>query len=286
MKLGISSYSFKNVMNTEGLSYIDICDKAKAMGFEGIEFSGIETEKYSHGESDLECAVNIAKHCKEIGLEVINFAVGANFLNEDKEAEMKKLFHSVDLAEALGAPVMRHDVCYKLPKKHLYNWEDAMEEMAPYIRRVTEYAASKGIRTCTENHGYIFQAPNRVEALIRAVGSENYGWLCDMGNFLCADADPLKSVAIAAPYTFHVHAKDFIFKSAAEGKPDGFVTTTGGNFLRGTVLGHGIVPVKECIGILKKAGYDGWLSLEFEGLEDNITAIELGYAYLRKHAAE
>ena len=91
MKLGISSYSFKNVMNTEGLSYIDICDKAKAMGFEGIEFSGIETEKYSHGESDLECAVNIAKHCKEIGLEVINFAVGANFLNEDKGCELLEL---------------------------------------------------------------------------------------------------------------------------------------------------------------------------------------------------
>ena len=207
-------------------------------------------------------------------------------LNADKETEVEKLFHSVDLAEALGAPVMRHDVCYKLPKKPLYNWEDAKEEMAPYIRRVTEYAKSKGIRTCTENHGQIFQAPERVEALIRAVGNENYGWLCDIGNFLCADAEPLRSVAIAAPYSFHVHAKDFLFKSAAEGQPEGFYTTLGGNFLRGTILGHGIVPVKECIGILKKAGYDGWLSLEFEGLEDNLSALEMGYRYLKSATKE
>ena len=281
MKIGVSSYSFKKAMDKDGLTYIDICDKAKEMGFEGIEFSGIDTAKYSHGEDDIECAKNIAEHCREIGLEVINFAVGANFLADDIDAELKKIFHCVDIAEALGAPVMRHDICSKLPAKHLYNWENAKEDIAPYIRRVTEYAASKGIRTCSENHGLIFQAPERVEALIREVGSENYGWLCDIGNFLCADADPLRSVAIAAPYTFHAHVKDFLFKPAELGKPESFFVTKSGNFLRGTILGHGIVPVKECIGLLKKAGYDGWVSLEFEGLEDNMKALEMGYRYLK-----
>ena len=42
--------------------------------------------------------------------------------------------------------------------------------------------------------------------------SPNYGWLVDMGNFLCADDLPVHAVPIAAPYAFHVHVKDFLYK--------------------------------------------------------------------------
>ena len=286
MKIGVSSYSFSRLMKEKGMTYIEVCDKARELGFEGIEFSGMEPEKYSHGESDIECARAIRAHCEEIGLEIINFCTGANFLADDIEAEVARVCHCVDIAEALGAPCMRHDVCSKLPAKHLYNWQDAVVDMVPHIRRVAEYAASKGIRTCTENHGHIFQAPERVEALIRAVGHENYGWLCDIGNFLCADVDPLHAVPVAARYIFHAHAKDFLFKSAKEKKPNGYFDTLGGNHIRGTIIGHGIVPVGACVGLLKKAGYDGWLSIEFEGLEENINALALGLEFLRGVVAE
>lgn len=278
MKVGVSSYSFRKYALATGASYFDICDKAKEIGFDGIEFTDLE------GENPIELGKQIREHCAKIGLEIIAYAVGGNFLAEDPEAEIQRLCGCVDVAEALGAPLMRHDVCYALPKKHLYSWRDATEEMAPRIRRVTEYAAAKGIRTCTENHGFIFQDPARVEALILKVGHENYGWLCDMGNFLCADADPVKAVAIAAPYTFHVHAKDFLFKPGTQDEADGFFNTTGKNWIRGTAVGHGVVPVDQCIKILKGTGYDAYLSLEFEGMEECIPAIETGYRYLRKHA--
>jgi len=287
MKIGVSSYSFNKYMKaTEGITYLDVCRMAKEMGYDGIEFIGLDTEKYSHGESAVECAAEIRKYCEEIGLEIIAYAVGANLLADNIEEEIEKLCACVDVAAALGAPLMRHDVCSKLPEKPLYNWRDALNDMVPSIRRVTEYAKSKGIRTCTENHGKIFQAPERVEELIRTVGNENYGWLCDIGNFLCADVDPLKAVAVAAPYAIHVHAKDFIFKSAVEERPEGFFDTLAGNHLRGTVLGHGIVPVAACIKLLQTAGYNGWLSLEFEGLEDNLTAVKMGHDYLRAHTAK
>lgn len=48
-------------------------------------------------------------------------------------------------------------------------------------------------------------------------------------------------------------------------------------------MGHGIVPVEQCISILKRFGYDGVLSLEFEGLEDTLTAVKCGHDYLRKY---
>ena len=280
MRLGVSSYSFAKHLAATKCGYTAICDMAKEIGFEGIEFINLKNEKWGEEDDEFVIAEKIRNHCKEIGLEIIAYTVGANFLSADIEAEMKKLKHCVDIANALGAPLMRHDVVYNLPEGVTYL--DVIPRIAPLINEISEYAKAKGIKTCTENHGFIFQAPERVKALIDAVNNPNYRWLCDMGNFLCTDSEPLESVKIAAPYTIHVHAKDFLFRSKDEIKPAGFgITTSGGNYLRGTVAGHGIVPIKACVDALKASGYDGWLSLEFEGAEDNIPAIKNGFQNLK-----
>ena len=39
MKLGVSSYSFAKYMKATGANYIDICNKAKEIGFDAIDFS-------------------------------------------------------------------------------------------------------------------------------------------------------------------------------------------------------------------------------------------------------
>ena len=57
---------------------------------------------------------------------------------------------------------------------------------------------------------------------------------------------------------------------------------TDGNYLLGTVIGQGVVPVKDCIDCLKEAGYDGYVSVEFEGKEDNISALQAAISYLRE----
>lgn len=282
MKIGVSSYSFAKHIKATKCNYIDICNLAKEFGFDGIEFVDLDFPGFNITTDLMATAKEIRAHCDAIGLEVIAYTVGANFLADDQEAEIERLCRCVDVAEALGAKVMRHDVCYALPTDRRFTWQDAVEVMTPAIRRVSEYARERGIRTCTENHGYIFQAPERVEALIRAVNCDNYGWLIDIGNFLCADADPLRATVTAAPYAVHVHAKDFLFKSADTPMPDGFFKTAGKNFIRGTVIGHGIVPVVACMNVLKDAKYDGFVSVEFEGMEECLPAIKSGLAFLKK----
>ena len=281
MKTCVTSYSFAKHLRATKCSYVELCDKVKEMGFAGIEFTGLLTYPDSLVGTDLETAAKIRQRCEELGLEVVSYAVGADLTGENADEELEKLLHNIDVAEAMGAKVLRHDVCYKLPQGHLVTWQDMIPVLVPRIRKATEYAASKGIRTCTENHGRIFQAPERVEALIQAVGSDNYGWLCDIGNFMCVDADPVKSVMIAAKYAFHVHAKDNLLKPGTVRQPVGFGMTTGGNYMRGTTLGHGVVPVDQCIRILKNNGYDGYVSIEFEGKEECLPAIAEGLAYLR-----
>lgn len=282
MNIGVSSYSFRKYQKATGCSYIDLCDKAKELGFDGIEFIDLRTE------DDLAEAARIRAHCEEIGLPIIAYTVGANFQLDDLRAEIERVKRCIDVAEALGVSVLRHDATFKLKEIEGYTWEDAIPDMAPAIREVTEYARAKGIRTCSENHGHIFQDSVRVEALIQAVGSDNYGWLVDMGNFLCADENPLSAVTRAAKYAFHAHAKDFLHHEVKEGvpTPEGFMKTRGGNLIRGTVIGHGVVPVPDCVKALRSANYSGWLSIEFEGMEENIPALSAGLAYLRRVVAE
>ncbi len=281
MKYGVSSYSFRKYIIDTKCDYQKICDLAKEMGFDGIEFIDLDNKAFGITTDPIKTAAEIREYCKEIGLEIIAYTVGANILAEDYETEKARILACVDVAGALGAATMRHDVCSALPKKHLYSYRHAIKTIAPRIREITEYAKAKGIRTCTENHGYIFQAPERVEELILEVNNENYGWLCDMGNFMCADRDPIECVTIAARYAFHVHAKDFLFKPGTGKKPNGFFDTAGGNYLRGTCVGHGVVPVDNCMAILKKAGYDAWVSVEFEGMEDCLSGIAAGLSYLK-----
>jgi sugar phosphate isomerase/epimerase len=285
MRLSVSSYSYLAHMEKTGATYFDICDLARKTGFEAIEFIPLEL-RYGRGQLTVqELASALSGYCRSIGLDICAYTVPADFLTGsggDIQKEAARLKGCVDIAALLGTKLMRHDVAKQLNEK-CKSFRDVIRIAAPAIREVTEYAAAKGIRTCTENHGFLMQDAQRVEELILAVNHVNYGWLVDMGNFACVDQDCAYAVGIAAPYAFHVHAKDFLKKPGTEIDPGmGWFRSRGGNYLRGTVAGHGTVPVAQCVSVLKKAGYDGFLSLEFEGMEENLTAIEAGYAYLKR----
>ena len=280
MKIGVSSYSFAQYMGKTKANYIQVCDLAKEMGYDAIEFIDLKLE-VQPAESLAALAKEIRAHCEKIGLPIAAYTVGADFINNPSAvADIKA---QADIAALLGAPVMRHDAFWSLPQG--MTWRQAVEKIAPLIREVTEYAAAQGVRTCTENHGMILQDAERVETLIRTVNHPNYGWLVDMGNFLCADDNPLRAVPIAAPYAFHAHVKDFIYKSFADDDPgDGWIHTRNGNYIRGTVAGHGVVPIRQCLRTLKESGYAGVVSYEFEGPEDNLYALKNALAFIRRAA--
>lgn len=143
---------------------------------------------------------------------------------------------------------MRHDVTGGKQLINLRATTMCWSGLPTAAARVTEYAQSVGVRTMTENHGYFSQDSIRVEKLINTVAHDNFGWLIDIGNFLCADDEPAAAVGRAARYAFYVHAKDFIVKSGQQANPGrGFFMSRGGNFLRGTIIGHGDVPVVQCL---------------------------------------
>ncbi len=285
MQIAVSTYSFQSLIDGGQMSQFDSIDKAKEMGFEGVEIMGLYHDPQ---ESDRDYAARLGEHCRALGMPVVSYTVGANLLCEDDaqlNAEIERLRAQIDLAVLLGAPRMRHDAAWGFGSlaRHGRGFDQVVNGLADACREVTDYAAGKGVETMVENHGYFCQDSRRVEKLINAVGRDNFGALCDIGNFLCADETPAEAAGRLAPYVKYVHCKDFHFRSGDWDDPgEGFLRTRGGNFIRGAILGHGNVPVRRCLRALHDGGYDGWLGIEFEGIEERFYAIGLSLANLRR----
>jgi sugar phosphate isomerase/epimerase len=284
MKLGVSTYSFSRYVSEGRLDLFGVIKATSEIGFEGIEFSGYGPS--GEGKDPIEFAKQVKDACAEAKLTIMSWTIGADFLKNNVDEETERLKGQVDIAVALGAPMMRHDATGGFPGRAngLADFIEALPIVAKGYAGVTEYAATKGVKTMIENHGFFFQDSDRVEALINRVGDPNFGALVDIGNFLCADEEPMRAVKRMAPYAFHVHAKDFHVKCPCADPGAGWFRSRGGTPLRGAIVGHGNVNIPGCIGLLKDAGYDGFLSIEFEGMEDNRKALEIGFANLKRYA--
>lgn len=282
MKIGVSSYSFQQLISSGKETQLSIMKIAKEMGFDGIEFIDLSPE---NGMSEAEYAALLKEESEKLSLPITAYTISANLLcDEGLDAEVERICRKVDIAEILGAKVMRHDAAWSMPDnlKKSAGFEQILPILADGCRRVTEYAQSKDIITCIENHGFFCQDSERVEKIITSVGNPNFGVLLDVGNFCCVDENSALAAGKLAPYIKHVHAKDFHIKSGNGLNPGkGFFKSRGGNYLRGSIIGHGDIPVMQCVSIAKASGYDGYVSIEFEGLENCLDGIEIGLVNLK-----
>lgn len=288
MKIGVSSYSFSRLVRSGEMEQLDVIAKAREIGFDVIEFSTIAVPE---GNTLGAFSGELRAEAERVGIEIVNYTIGADFLkgsDGDLDAEIARVKGEVDIAEILGSPGMRHDASSGWPTDHPgpKSFESALPRLAQGCRQITEYAAEKGIKTMVENHGRFCQDSIRVEQLVTAVNHENFGVLIDMGNFLCADDDPTVAVGRLMPYGFHCHAKDFHVKSGSEVNPGkGWFESRAGNYLRGAIIGHGNVPVLQCLKIMHRDEFEGVLSIEYEGIEDVLMGIQIGHNNLRQMVA-
>lgn len=285
MKYSVSMYSYSQLISSGEKTLEQCLETAAQQGFEGVEF----TDLTPPDKADvLDYAASLRELCARLGLTIVCYTVGADFLNgsgSDLDKEIELIKRKVDIAHALGTDMMRHDATggYPAESRGFRGFDSALPRLVEGCRAVTNYAASLGIRTMVENHGFFSQDSVRVEKLVNAVADNNFGLLVDIGNFACADENSVEAVGRLAPYAFHVHAKDFYIRSGnAPFFADGFFNSRGGSHLRGAIIGHGDIPVYQCIHTLMSAGYDGWITVEFEGMEDCIKGTRSGLYTLKK----
>jgi L-ribulose-5-phosphate 3-epimerase len=112
-----------------------------------------------------------------------------------------------------------------------------------------------------ENHWGLCSTPEGQLRIKKAIDSPWLGILMDTGNFL---EDPYDKLAMIAPYTSFVQAKTYY----------------GGGVWYTLDLDY-----KRIVQILRNVGYQGYISLEFEGKEDAFTAVPKSIAMLREALA-
>ena len=280
MKIGTSTYSFLRLMRN-GMTLEEVIHKTKEYGYDHIELGGLRPPD---GMDIFEYAAHLRQCCADVGLNIGAYTVGADFLyggeSKDLDQESARLKKEVDVAVALGVDRLRHDVIpWSFQGPGSYRLVE--NAIAPLVRDLAEYAYTKGVQTMVENHGYFIQESDRMVSLIEKVDHPNFGACVDIGNFLCADDDPIYAVSQLAAYALHVHVKDFLWKDGAAPSPGSdWLITRGGHHIRGTILGHGVVPIPQCARILKNAHFSGGFSLEFEGPEESDHALKASYEYL------
>ena len=287
MKTCISTWSFQRLLEEGKMNHFEVIEKTKALGVMATEL--VLDDNPPDGSDPRDFALRLVDHAHKLGMEVPIYTTGANFCVPDVEAEIRRVERHIDIASEAGIPLLRHDVTWNFYEGYtgIPTFEAILPDLAAAIREVAGYAQGKGVMTCSENHGRLVQDSDRMLQLFTAVNHPNYRFLCDIGNFGGVDEDCAVAVSKLLPFIVHVHAKDAFVRSGMRPNPGyGWSTTRAGNYRRATIFGQGDQPSYQCLKIIRDSGYNGYVSLEFEGIEEPLMGIEASIENLNRCLAQ
>ena len=282
ISFGFSSYSFHSKLSTGEMTLPQVIDWVAQNEGEHLELASLGDDPDSPIPNIASPAAHvdrIREHAAAAGVPLTNLAIGADLTTGDP-AQIDRVKQYVDLAERLGITRMRHDVAphagHAGDDTPLF--EQALPHIAAAAREIARYAATKGITTSLENHGFFVQSADRVRRILHAVDEPNFRTTLDVGNFVCVDEDPAASVAQNLPYAMVVHLKDFYIRPSDAAPGAGWFRSRGGKHLRGAVVGNGDIDLRAVARAIRDSDFRGHVAIEFEGWEDCLLGCERGLA--------
>jgi sugar phosphate isomerase/epimerase len=267
MRIGSSSYSFKrfNYGGTEGeeeRTLLEIIDEAPKYGLDGLELLAVQfasEERQYINELKQKAAAN--------ALDIYALSLHHNFVNPDPEArnqQVEFVLRWLDHAEALGAPIVRvfggrwgtvSNFIDLMARNGLedplpgYEYQEGVKWNVEAFQRCAEKAADLGIVLALENHWGLTYSAQGVLDILEGVNSPALKVALDCGNFRENTYEQLEQLV---EHTVLVHAKCY--------HGGGIFYTLDVDYPR-------------VVRMLKDVGYNGYLSIEYEGKADPGTAI-------------
>ncbi len=258
MQLCITQYCF-NKLYEQGATSDEVFAFCKELGLDYVEI--LDYDRFWNNDFEKEI-VGIPDLLEKHGLKMAAFSTNTMFTGEDaaeREENVKMALRALDHCEELGAKMMRIFGGYAAKDDDLVM---KREWVVSSIKQFVGVAEEKGITLAIENHGGMPGTAEEVIEVIQGVGSDNLRAAIDIGNFLIAGQDSLEGTQKLAHLCTHVHAKDF--KLLQDPPKEGSRAKAA---LKSTVIGEGDVKVAECLKALRDAGYDGFISVEFEAFD-------------------
>jgi len=261
MKLAVSAWSFHTPIYAGKLRQTDVPADVAALGFRHIEL--LEMFLWRKPPSILQRALRRARSSGigkpplpptidysrdtlnelrgarlRAGTQLVCWTVDTDLTLTDADTRRAQLAHiatAVEAARFLGAPLLRITTGGK-------EGDAAVGQVVDALRVVLPSAMAGGVKLAIENHFGLSADPHTLAEIVTALNSPYVGVCLDLGNFREGEAD--EGIRLLAPYAIHVHAKSFAFGS------DGEETK---------------INYRAAMQALHSAGYDGVLSIEFEG---------------------
>jgi L-ribulose-5-phosphate 3-epimerase len=269
IRLAVSTYSYWH-FKTEKYPIERVIDQAAALGFDGVEI----LHRQMASES-ADYVASLKRQAFRNGLDLVMLSIHQDFVDPDPVARRKDVdhtIHCIQLASDLGIPCIRlnsgrwntiasFDDLMKVkgdePPLKGYTDEDAFKWCIESIEACLPAAEKAGVMLALENHWGLTTRPENLLRIYRANHSPRLGINLDTGNF---PGDPYPGLEMLAPHAVIVQAKTYY----------------GGGEWYTLDLDY-----KRIAGILRNAGFKGYVSLEMEGKESPETAVPRSLDVLR-----
>ncbi|MFC3577691.1 sugar phosphate isomerase/epimerase family protein [Streptomyces yaanensis] len=237
MKLAFST------LGVPGLPVPEVLRLATAHGYHGVELRA-HPEEPVHPGIDRGERADVAAGFKEAGVEILGLAGYARAAAPGDDAPvLEEIRGLVDLAHDLGAPFVRVFPGAGTGQSR----EEADATAARRLATAAEHAADLGVRILLETHDSHRTGADALP-ILGAVGHRHVGALWDVMHTWLGGEQPQETYAALAPYLGYVQVKDIA--SADDTTP--------------LPLGSGVLPLTECVDVLSRHGWDGWLCWEYE----------------------
>lgn len=278
IRLGIASYSYWH-FTPQKVSIETVIEKAARTGVEGVDILHRQMdlpEKEPLTQAHRSYLQSLKRHAFRNGIDLVCLSIHQNFVQEDPAELQKQVDHTlkcIEIAYELGVPCIRlnsgrwntikdFDELMKArgiePVISGRKEDEGFKWCIDSIEKCLPKAAECGVMLALENHWGLSRTPEGQLRILNAIQSPWLGALLDTGNFL---EDPYDKLAKVAPKAVYVQAKTYY----------------GGGEWYTLDLDY-----KRIAGILREAGYSGYVSVEFEGKENADTAVPKSIAMLRK----
>ena len=284
MKLGVSTYSYWH-FTPERVPIEHVIEEAARLELDGVEI--LHQQMASEANSYLQKLKRLAFiH----GLDLYALSIHQGFVSPDAETRQKNINHTVHcirLAHELGIPAIRLN-SGRWGTAGSFNELMRMEGHEPVLPGHTEDEAftwviaaieeclpdaeKSGVILALENHWGLTCTPEGVNRIVSAIDSEWLKVTMDCGNFLSHSSGegsrdrevsptvPYEKLAQIAPEAALVHAKTYY----------------GGGEWYTLELDYAKIGQ-----ILKSVGFQGYVSIEFEGKADAHTGVPQSVELLR-----
>jgi L-ribulose-5-phosphate 3-epimerase len=270
-RMAVSTYSFWRFREDSKLPVEDCIDQAAMMGFDGVELLHIQMTDESNPYLQ-----SLKRRALTNGLDLCGFATHQGFVSPDPDVRQKNIDRTIkciELAYKLGIPTMRINTGRwgtiksfdeLMEKRGIepglpgYTEQNAFDWVIESIEKCLPTAEKCGVVLGLENHWGLACTPEGVLKIINAIDSPWLKVTLDTGNFL---EDPYDRLEKLAPHTTFVHAKTYY----------------GGGIWYELDLDYSRIAK-----LIRKHNYRGYISLEFEGMENPQTAIPKSLALLKK----